>query len=121
MAKKTDNIVEENVEEVSEEVVQAVANAIVEEAEEKESDVETIVNEIVEESKENDVQENLDEKETEKESLDLEEEKIVHNSTLDYRSRGFKTEKDARNFVKTDYFKNLGEADKEEFMAWLKN
>lgn len=117
MAKKTDNIVEENVEEVSEEVVQAVANAIVEEAEERESDVETIVNEIVEESKENDVQENLDEKE----SLDLEEEKIVHNSTLDYRSRGFKTEKDARNFVKTDYFKNLGEADKEEFMAWLKN
>lgn len=103
MAKKTDNIVEENVEEVSEEVVQAVANAIVEEAEERESDVETIVNEIVEES------------------LDLEEEKIVHNSTLDYRSRGFKTEKDARNFVKTDYFKNLGEADKEEFMAWLKN
>lgn len=117
MAKKTDNIVEENVEEVSEEVVQAVANAIVEEAEERESDVETIVNEIVEESKENDVQENLDEKE----SLDLEEEKIVHNSTLDYRSRGFKTEKDARNFVKTDYFKNLGEADKEEFMTWLKN
>jgi len=95
MAKKTDNIEEE----VSEEVVQAVANA------------------IVEESNENDVQENLEEKETKNESL--EEGNIVHKSTLNYRSRGFATEKDARNFIKTDYFKKLGEADKEEFMAWL--
>ena len=119
MAKKTkEEVVVED--EVTEEVVQAVANAIVEEADERGSDVETIVNEIVEESHD-DVQEILDEKETKEESLKFEENEVAHTSTLNYRSRGFETEKDARNFVKTDYFKNLGEADKEEFMAWLKN
>ena len=77
-----------------------------------------IVNEVSEEINE---KENLDtEKETRKESL--REVKIVHNhSTLDYESRGFASEKAARDFVNTEYFKNLGEADREEFMAWLKN
>lgn len=116
MSKKNKNYIED---EVSEEVVQAVATAIVDEAEERNSDVETIVNEIVEESYEDDVQENLEEKETENESL--KESKVVHESTLNYRSRGFETEEDARNFVNTEYFKHLGKADKEEFIAWLEN
>lgn len=105
MAKKTDNYVED---EVSEEVAQAVAVAIVEEADERNSDVETIVNELVEEFNEDDTKENLEEKN-----------KNTHISILDYRSRGFETEDDARNFINTEYFKNLGEADKKEFIAWL--
>ena len=63
---------------------------------------------------------NLKESETQK-SESLSSEEIVHNhSTLDYVSRGFMSEKEARDFIKTDYFKNLGKADQEEFMAWLK-
>ena len=86
---------------------------------------EEVLNEVIqanEESKEDDVQENLEiKKDTKKESLSLEKNKIVQKSTLNYSSRGFKTEKDARDFINTDYFKNLGEADKKEYLAWLEN
>ena len=94
MAKKT----EENL--VSEKIVQPV--------------------EIVEESNEDIKEEKLEENlKNETESSILED--VHSHSTLDYTSRGFKTKKEAEDFIKTEYFKNLGEADKKEFMAWLKN
>lgn len=41
------------------------------------------------------------------------------NGEIDYKSRGFKTLEDCVNFPKTDTFKRLGNADKEEFIKWL--
>lgn len=38
---------------------------------------------------------------------------------LDYEARGFKTLEEACNFVNTDIFKNLGRADREEYLKWL--
>lgn len=75
-----------------------------------------IVNEVSEEINE---KENLETKEkTKKESL--KEVDIVHNhSILDYESRGFASEKAARDFINTEYFKHLGKADQEEYLAWL--
>ena len=56
-----------------------------------------------------------------------EEEKVVveealqvrRNKLLDYASRGFKTLEDAYMFTQTDTFDRLGEADKQEYIAWL--
>ena len=42
------------------------------------------------------------------------------NGEIDYKSRGFETLEDCVNFPKTDTFKRLGNADKEEFIKWLK-
>lgn len=39
---------------------------------------------------------------------------------LDYEGRGFKTLEDAVNFPNTDTFKKLGNADKQEYLNWLK-
>lgn len=41
------------------------------------------------------------------------------NGEIDYKSRGFETLEDCVNFPKTDTFKRLGNADKEEFIKWL--
>ena len=87
--------------EISEEVVQAVTEAIVLEAEEQEKTVEEVVSEIVEES------------------IDETKEELVRNENLDYSGRGFKSLDDAYNFIDTERFANLGDADKIEFMNWL--
>ena len=42
------------------------------------------------------------------------------NGEIDYKSRGFETLEDCVNFPRTDTFKRLGNADKEEFIKWLK-
>lgn len=47
------------------------------------------------------------------------EEIKVPNKNLDYSGRGFKSLDDAYNFIKTERFANLGDADKAEFMNWL--
>lgn len=39
---------------------------------------------------------------------------------LNYKGRGFKTLEDAVNFPNTDTFKRLGNADKQEYLNWLK-
>ena len=72
-------------------------------------------NEIIADSQED--EKNLEERESEKFILKNCTEKI----TLNYASRGFKSEKQAREFVNTNYFKGLCEADKEEFLNWLEN
>lgn len=41
------------------------------------------------------------------------------NGEIDYKSRGFETLEDCVNFPRTDTFKRLGNADKEEFIKWL--
>lgn len=38
---------------------------------------------------------------------------------LNYKSRGFTSIDEAYNFPNTEQFKKLGEADKNEYMAWL--
>ncbi len=43
----------------------------------------------------------------------------VEYNEVDFKSRGFKTMEDAINFINTDVFKKLGDADKEEFKNWL--
>lgn len=98
----TESIVENYEADVPEEVVQAVTEAIVLEAKEQDKTVEEVVSEIVEESIENTVEE------------------IVKNKKLDYASRGFKSLDAAYDFVNTDKFANLGDADKIEFINWLK-
>lgn len=45
--------------------------------------------------------------------------KVKRNKHLDYASRGFKTLEDAYMFTQTDTFDRLGEADKQEYIAWL--
>lgn len=45
--------------------------------------------------------------------------KINSDKTVDYVNRGFKTLEEAYNFVETEYFKNLGKADQEEYIDWL--
>lgn len=97
----TEPIVENYEADVPEEVVQAVAEAIVLEAEEQEKTVEEVVSEIVEES----VEETL--------------ERMVRNENLDYASRGFESLEAAYDFVNTERFANLGDADKIEFVNWL--
>ena len=97
-----DSIVENYEADVPEEVVQSVAEAIVLEAEEQDKTVEEVVSEIVEESIEKTVEE------------------IVKNKKLDYASRGFKSLDAAYDFVNTERFANLGDADKIEFINWLK-
>lgn len=98
----TESIVDNHEADVSEEVVQAVTEAIVLEAEEQDKTVEEVVSEIVEESIEKTVEE------------------IVKNKKLDYASRGFKSLDAAYDFVNTERFANLGDADKIEFVNWLK-
>ena len=97
----TEAIVENYEADVPEEVVQAVAEAIVLEAEEQDKTVEEVVSEIVEESIEETVEE------------------MVRNENLDYASRGFKSLEAAYDFVNTEKFANLGDADKIEFINWL--
>ena len=38
---------------------------------------------------------------------------------VDYSSRGFNSLEDAINYMNSDIFKNLGDADKNEFKKWL--
>ena len=62
---------------------------------------------------------NIVENEVESE-IDGETEEVGEiNGEIDYKSRGFKTLEDCINFPKTDTFKRLGNADKEEFIKWL--
>ena len=63
---------------------------------------------------------NIVENEVESE-IDGETEEVGEiNGEIDYKSRGFETLEDCVNFPKTDTFKRLGNADKEEFKKWLK-
>lgn len=63
---------------------------------------------------------NIVENEVESE-IDGETEEVEEiNGEIDYKSRGFETLEDCVNFPKTDTFKRLGNADKEEFIKWLK-
>lgn len=63
---------------------------------------------------------NIVENEVESE-IDGETEEVGEiNGEIDYKSRGFETLEDCVNFPKTDTFKRLGNADKEEFIKWLK-
>ena len=62
---------------------------------------------------------NIVENEVESE-IDGETEEVGEiNGEIDYKSRGFETLEDCVNFPKTDTFKRLGNADKEEFIKWL--
>ena len=62
---------------------------------------------------------NIVENEVESE-IDGETEEVREiNGEIDYKSRGFETLEDCVNFPKTDTFKRLGNADKEEFIKWL--
>lgn len=62
---------------------------------------------------------NIVENEVESE-IDGETEEVREiNGEIDYKSRGFETLEDCINFPKTDTFKRLGNADKEEFIKWL--
>ena len=63
---------------------------------------------------------NIVENEVESE-IDGETEEVGEiNGEIDYKSRGFETLEDCVNFPRTDTFKRLGNADKEEFIKWLK-
>ena len=63
---------------------------------------------------------NIVENEVESE-IDGETEEVEEiNGEIDYKSRGFETLEDCVNFPRTDTFKRLGNADKEEFIKWLK-
>ena len=42
-------------------------------------------------------------------------------SKIDYIGRGFKSLKEAQDFINTAYFKGLGKEDQEEYKNWLKN
>lgn len=56
-----------------------------------------------------------------KSEIDGETEEVGEiNGEIDYKSRGFETLEDCVNFPRTDTFKRLGNADKEEFIKWLK-
>lgn len=46
-------------------------------------------------------------------------EEVVKRDDLDYKARGFKSLDAAYDFVNTERFANLGDADKAEFMNWL--
>lgn len=57
-----------------------------------------------------------------KKTIKEETTKIIFNEkaeAVDYKSRGFKSLEEAYAFVETEYFKNLGKADQEEFIKWL--
>lgn len=47
-------------------------------------------------------------------------EEVFKCDGLDYAGRGFKSLEAAYDFVNTERFANLGDADKAEFMNWLK-
>jgi len=44
----------------------------------------------------------------------------ITNKTINYIGRGFNSIQEAYDFVDTDYFKGLGEADQIEYKKWLK-
>ena len=43
----------------------------------------------------------------------------LHYNDVDYSGRGFNSLEDAINYMNSDTFKNLGDADKNEFKKWL--
>ena len=47
-----------------------------------------------------------------------ETEELQYND-VDYSGRGFNSLEDAINYMNSDTFKNLGDADKNEFKKWL--
>ena len=47
-----------------------------------------------------------------------ETEELEYND-IDYSGRGFNSLEDAINYMNSDAFKNLGDADKNEFKKWL--
>lgn len=47
-----------------------------------------------------------------------ETEELQYND-VDYSGRGFNSLEDAINYMNSDIFKNLGDADKNEFKKWL--
>lgn len=47
-------------------------------------------------------------------------EEVKYNENIDYKSRGFDTLEQAIGFVNTIQFSKLGQADKNEYLAWLK-
>lgn len=54
--------------------------------------------------------------------IDMTDKKNVEPETsLNYIGRGFKTLQEAEDFVNTVVFAKLGEADKNEYINWLKN
>lgn len=76
-----------------------------------------------EEKEEKEEQENTEElvEGTDTEEKEIEEIKPVDvDKSIDYKGRGFKTLEDAINFPNTETFKRLGNADKEEYLNWLK-
>lgn len=98
MAKK-DELIEtiEETKATEEEVIQAVAEAITEEAKESNESVEKVVEKIVDEGKPN---KKLDEK---------------------VQKRGFKNYKHASEWMKSESFKKLHQADQKEISDWFKN
>lgn len=48
----------------------------------------------------------------------IETEELQYND-VDYSGRGFNSLEDAINYMNSDTFKNLGDADKNEFKKWL--
>lgn len=44
----------------------------------------------------------------------------IINENIDYKSRGFETLEQASEFVYTTQFIKLGQADKDEYIAWLR-
>lgn len=51
-------------------------------------------------------------------NLFTETEELQYND-VDYSGRGFNSLEDAINYMNSDTFKNLGDADKNEFKKWL--
>ena len=45
--------------------------------------------------------------------------KELEYNDVDYSGRGFNSLEDAINYMNSDIFKNLGDADKNEFKKWL--
>lgn len=61
-----------------------------------------------------------DEVEEHKETIKTESKtKKVEYNDVNYAGRGFKSLKEAIDFMETPYFKGLGEADKNEYRNWL--
>ena len=102
---ESEDMIVETIEEVSEEVVQAVAEAIVEQSIEDDKSVEEIVEEIIDES--------------EGQYIPMEDDKGEIKDI--FPTRGFKSLEDAKDWTKSSDFTNLGKADQEEFLTWLKN
>lgn len=86
------------------------------------NEINLTITEVEDEEKEQENKEELveetDTKDVEKPEEVIEIVEVKHE--LNYEGRGFKTLEDAVNFPNTDTFKKLGNADKQEYLNWLK-